>query len=447
MATPHHVSRRAFLSSLRRSGLFSPEQLARARALAPDTDRGRLIARALVEEGLLTRFQAERLLVGRTDGFVLDQYVILAEVGRGGMGRVYRARHRTMDRVVALKVLAPALTRAERACELFLREVRAAARLVHPNIVTAFDASRSGDRYYLVLEYVDGPNLEQLVREQGPLAVGQACDFVRQAAHGLQCAHHTGLVHRDIKPANLLLQLRGQAGAAGLVKVSDFGLARLQDREVEDRPGTIVTRPNTVMGTPDFLSPEQARNLHDTDIRSDLYSLGCTFYFLLTGEVPFPGGTSLEKLIRHNTEEPEPVERRRPEVPPEVVAVVRRLMAKAPGQRFQAPAELARALEPFSASGPTPWEGKRAAEPLPELDTPPPPRVLSQDSDPLLPAGGSALEETSASAQGLTPLTGGAFTPLPVRRRARWKRALAWALFAAGGLAGLAAALGAFRGG
>src|SRR2546421_6046656 len=159
-----HVTRRTFLRNLRRSGLFSRAQLAHARDLLPTTDRGRVVARALVERGLLTRFQAERVLVGRTDGFVLDRYVILEELGRGGMGRVYKARHRTLNRIVALKVLAPDLTKTERARALFLREVRAVAQLAHPNIVNAFDANLVGDRYYLVLEYVDGPNLEQLVR-------------------------------------------------------------------------------------------------------------------------------------------------------------------------------------------------------------------------------------------------------------------------------------------
>src|SRR5262249_31041524 len=146
---------------------------------------------------------------------------------------------------------------------------------------TAFDANKTGERFYLVLEYVDGPNLDQLVRRRGPLDVGQACDFVRQIAHGLQCAHLLGMVHRDIKPANILVQRRGVEGenSPGLVKISDFGLARLQESEIpggEALAGTILTKPNVIMGTPDFLSPEQARCLHSTDIRSDLYSLGCT---------------------------------------------------------------------------------------------------------------------------------------------------------------------------
>src|SRR5947208_2431081 len=160
MAAPPHVTRQAFLSSLKRSNLLSREQYVHASDLVPDSERGRLVARALVEEGLLTKFQAERLLIGRTSGFHLDQYVILEELGRGGMGRVYKARHRTMNRVVALKVLAPDLTSSPRAQDMFLCEVRAVAQLVHPNLVTAFDANKVGDRYYLVLEYVDGPNLD-----------------------------------------------------------------------------------------------------------------------------------------------------------------------------------------------------------------------------------------------------------------------------------------------
>ena len=439
MNTPH-VSRRAFLSSLRRSGLLSRAQFQRVTSFLPDVARGRVLARALVEKQWLTKFQAERLLVGRTDGFVLDQYVVLEELGRGGMGRVYKARHRTMNRIVALKVLAPGLTRTDRALDLFLREVRAVAQLVHPNLVTAFDANLVGDRYYLVLEYIDGPNLDQLVRSRGPLTVGQTCDFLRQAACGLQCAHAANMVHRDIKPANILVQRRAADGGPGLVKISDFGLARLQDGpNPADRPGTIVTKPNTVMGTPDFLSPEQARNLHNTDIRSDLYSLGCTGYFLLTGRVPFPGGTSLEKLLRHNTDQPEPLEQLRPDVPAAVVALIRRLMSKVPADRFQTPAELAAALEPFSVSGPTPWEPPRQVEePILESVTP-----LAEESDPLMPAGGHGVDTFPPA---LTPLAGGS-SEMPARHRSsRWRQLLTWGLLCGSALAAAVACAALLRG-
>jgi serine/threonine-protein kinase len=352
------VSRQTFLSNLEACGLLEPGKLRAVLPKLPVTERGRVIARYLVEEGLLTRFQAENLLAGRTSGFVLGQYRILDEVGRGGMGRVFKAEHVTMRRVVALKVLAANLTRTERARQLFQREVWAAAKLVHPHIVTAFDAHQSGDRFFLVLEYIDGPNLSALVREQGALPVGQACEFVRQAALGLQHAHDLGLVHRDVKPSNLLVQPPVGRGLdqGGVVKIADFGLARLGAAGGDDPAAAAV---NVVMGTPDFLSPEQGRDLNAVDIRADLYSLGCTLYYLLTGEVPFPGGTPLEKLTRHATAEPEPVELLRPVVPPGVVEVVRRLMAKRPEDRFQTPDALAAALDPFAEVRPVTWTPHR----------------------------------------------------------------------------------------
>lgn len=349
MPAQQQIDREVFLARLRESGLCSAEQLAEIRELAAGTAQGRAVAKLLVERGILTRFQAELLLAGRTDGFVLGQYRILDEIGRGGMGRVFKAEHQTMHRIVALKVLANNLTKSERNRQLFQREVRAAARLIHPNIVTAYDANQSGDRHYLVMEFVDGPNLQELVFERGPLPVGQACDFIRQAALGLQCAANLGMVHRDIKPANLLLQ---RAGNQYVVKILDFGLARLHEPPTEVRQSagqdSIPAAEQAVMGTPDYLSPEQAKNLHNVDIRSDLYSLGCTMYYLLTGQVPFSGGTSLEKLVRHASEQAPFVHLLRPEVPIEVSAIVARLMAKDPDQRFQTPMELVKALEPFS---------------------------------------------------------------------------------------------------
>jgi serine/threonine-protein kinase len=447
MVVPQHVDRQTFLGNLRQSGLLTEEQLAAVEKQLPDSNRGRVAARALVELGLLTRFQAERLLIGRTSGFLLGQYRLLDELGRGGMGRVFKAEHRTMSRLVALKVLAPNLLQTDRALELFLREVRAVAQLIHPNVVTAFDANEVGGRYYLVLEYVDGPNLDQLVRRQGPLPVGQAADYVRQVALGLQAAHSLGMVHRDIKPANLLIQLRGLDGTAalGVVKISDFGLARLHVPGTDDAEtgATIVTRDNTVMGTPDYLSPEQARSLHRTDIRSDLYSLGCTFYFLLVGEAPFPGGNTLEKMIRHTTEAPKPLALRRPDLPPAVAAIVERLMAKHPDDRFQTPAELAAALAPFAVSGPTPWAPPRPLS-TPSLDLSMP-LSSNPDIDPDASHELSALVNTVARDQSPTPRS----APLPLPWRTRLARRLpqdrrvkAAVVLATGIVCGLIAAFG-----
>jgi serine/threonine protein kinase len=357
------IGRDAFLNHLRRSGLASERDLA---SLPPEPASGKLLARHLVERGALTKYQAERLLAGQPDGFFLGPYRILDELGQGGMGRVYKAEHRTMKRVVALKVLANTVLQTERAVQLFLHEARAVGVLQHPNIVVAYDANEVNGQYYLVLEFVDGPNLDQLVRRQGPLPVGLACHYVRQAALGLQFAHELGMCHRDIKPANLLLQTRGGAGHAGVVKVSDFGLARLalQGRPAGSDSVTILTRDNAVMGTPDYLSPEQSRCLHQADIRSDLYSLGCSFHYLLTGEVPFPGGSGVEKLIRHATEQPRPISSFRGDVPPPVATLVALLMAKRPEDRFATPAEVAYALEPFAINGPpAEWASSVSAEP------------------------------------------------------------------------------------
>jgi serine/threonine-protein kinase len=361
---PTPVDRQTFLENLRQSRLLTDQEFQSAVTRLPQTNRGRVIARLLVGWGLLTKFQAELLLIGRTNGFTLGQYRILEQIGTGGMGRIFKARHQTMDRLIALKVLARQFVNTQRARQLFLREVQAAAKLIHANIVTAYDGGEVDGRCFLVMEYVDGPNLDQLVGERGPLPVGLACDMIRQVAHGLQCAFEMGIVHRDIKPSNLLVQRpAGNAPAAPcVIKILDFGLARLHAPEVVPAAGnqTILTRVNTVMGTPDFVSPEQARDMHQVDIRSDLYSLGCTFHYLLTGRVPFPGGSALEKLIRQKSEEPGPVTALRPDVPPPVSALVSRLMAKQPDDRFQTPADLGAALAPWAIPGPAAAPGSNS---------------------------------------------------------------------------------------
>jgi serine/threonine-protein kinase len=321
------------------SGLLDREELTRALEGMPPTDRAKVVARHLVEIGKLTKFQAEKLLAGRTDGFLLDQYRVLDELGRGGMGRVYKAVHQTMGRIVAIKLLSPDLTKTDRARELFDREVKAAARLSHPNIVMAFDAKQIGDRFFLAMEFVDGPNLSQLVKEQGPLPVDQACEYIRQAAVGLDYAHDMGLIHRDVKPANLLVQ---QTNAGPQVKILDFGLALVTatDSVGERVAGTL----QTVLGTPDYVSPEQTKSQYNVDGRSDLYSLGCTFYYLLTGEAPFTGGTALEKMIRHGNDAPMAVQSKRAGIPDSVAAIVHKLLAKNPVWRYQKASELATEL-------------------------------------------------------------------------------------------------------
>jgi serine/threonine protein kinase len=443
--TPTHMDRKTFLANLRQSGLLGADELRTALEDVPETERGRVVARALVRQGLLTKFQAELLLIGRTHGFLLGQYRVLDQLGQGGMGRVFKAVHQTMHRTVALKVLAPNLLRTEKAHDLFLREVRAAGQLLHPNIVTAYDANQINGRHYLVMEYVDGPSLDQLVRDNGPLPVGLACEIIRQAALGLQFAAQKGMVHRDIKPSNLLIQRQGPTGGF-VVKILDFGLARLHG-SAADGPATDDTplpKEHTVMGTPDFLSPEQARNLDDVDSRADLYSLGCTFYYLLTGQVPFPGGTSLEKLIRHCKEEPAPIEESRPDMPPAVAAALRRLMAKDAADRFQTPAELAAALAPFAFADPAFFVADRETAGRPGSDVAPSPEpnfFADLGSSP------SPLADSSAMASTIPPdllptVTAGSglstswFGRHPDERRV-FLRALLWSVGIVAGLVGL----------
>jgi WD40 repeat protein len=281
------------------------------------------------------------------------RYRALGLLGTGGMGAVYRAEHRLMERLVALKVINRELIDKPAAVDRFDREVKAAARLSHPNIVTAYDAERVGDMHFLVMEFVEGTNLADVVRAQGRLPVAQACDYVRQAALGLQHASQRGMVHRDIKPHNIVLTAEGQA------KILDFGLARFLS---ESRPAGAITELGTVMGTPDYMAPEQARDARSADIRADLYSLGCTLYHLLAGHPPFPDGGTIEKLTGHLERLPRPLSEVRGDIPKELARVVERLMAKDPAQRYQTPAEVADALAPFcpGAASPVPVRPHRS---------------------------------------------------------------------------------------
>ena len=270
------------------------------------------------------------------------RYRILKRLGGGGMGVVYQAEHVFMERLVALKVINRRYTANPAAVERFHREIRAAARLHHPNIVAVYDAERSGDVHFLVMECIDGVSLDRLVAEKGPLPVAEACGYVRQAALGLHHAHETGLVHRDLKPHNLIRD------ADGVVKLLDFGLASVVEGG-QDR----LTRTNVVMGTPNYMAPEQSVDTRSADARSDIYSVGCTLYHLLTGRPPFPRSSTLLTLIAHRKEAAPPVRARRPDVSAGLAAILDRMMAKAPADRFQTAAEVAAALEPFTdARGP-----------------------------------------------------------------------------------------------
>ncbi|HZU34939.1 MAG TPA: protein kinase [Gemmataceae bacterium] len=272
------------------------------------------------------------------------KYRIVRELGRGGMGVVYQAVQTLMDRPVAIKVINPSLLEHGEALPRFQAEVKAAAKLDHPNIVRAYDADQVGPLHLLVMEFVEGMNLADVVQQKGPLPVAHACHYIRQAALGLQHAFEQGMTHRDIKPHNLMLAPRG------VVKILDFGLARLRSGQRRD---TGLTASGSFMGTPDYVAPEQATDARTADTRSDLYSLGGTLYHLLAARPPFQEETTVKLVLAHLEKEPLPLHTVRPDVPAALSAVVSRLLAKDPGQRYQTPVEVAQALVPFIKAGAT----------------------------------------------------------------------------------------------
>jgi eukaryotic-like serine/threonine-protein kinase len=333
------------LDALRLGKLLEPAQLEELTggllAHFPDS---RSLAAHLIRRGWLTPYQANQLLQGRGAGLLLGSYVLMDRLGEGGMGQVFKARNWKLGRVVALKLIRKERLGNPDAVRRFHREIRAAAQLDHPHVVHAYDADEAGGAHFFVMELVEGTDLGRLVKKEGPLPIDLACAYARQAALGLQHAFERGLVHRDVKPQNLLLTPQG------VVKVLDLGLARLSQGGEDGEGSSTMTQEGAVMGTPDYMAPEQTLDSHAVDIRADLYSLGCTLYFLLTGKVPFPGGSLGEKIARHQMREPEPVERRRPETPAAAAAVVRKLMAKRPEDRYQTPAEAAAALGTVAAT-------------------------------------------------------------------------------------------------
>jgi serine/threonine-protein kinase len=380
------------------------------------------LRRELVKWGWLTAYQAEAMAQGRGTGLLVGPYVVLEPLGVGGMGQVFKARHRLMNRLAAVKLIRPEARSAADFLQRFLREVEAAAQLAHPNIVAAFDAAQHGATLYLAMEYVAGLDLRQLLQAHGALPVAQACDYVRQAALGLQHAHERGLIHRDIKPSNLLLATeecqapvdcgsRSSGGSlpplAGIIKILDFGLARLQFVSSDERRR--LTRVGDVMGTPDYMAPEQAVDSRQADIRSDIYALGCTLYHLLAGQPPFPIPSIDKKLLAHQKTEPAALARLRPEVPAALAQVVGRMMAKRPEDRYQTPGEVAAALVPFCAAAtkvPTaiPVETPTRAIPVPAATPGPLPVAVMAPTDSTAPhrwrhrrwlwaagAGGAAL--------------------------------------------------------
>lgn len=333
-------TRDELLTLLRSSGLVTSSQLDAALQGFEATELNAILTR-LVRAGLITDFQGKELYAGRNRGFFIGKYKVLRPLAAGGMGMVLHCEHVHMQHHVALKLLPREQKDDHQSVARFYREARAVAAVRHPNIVKAYDVGQEGPWHYLVMEYVDGINFYRLVKRRGPLSEVQTAHYLAQIARGLQEIMAGGLVHRDLKPGNLLLDREGT------VRILDLGLARFTDQRADDLTRELSHR--SVLGTADFVSPEQALHSSKVDIRSDLYSLGMTAYFLLTGQLPFPGGTLTAKLMAHQEKSPTPIEQHRPGVSLAMRSIVNQLIQKKPGDRFQTPRELEEVLEPWTS--------------------------------------------------------------------------------------------------
>jgi serine/threonine-protein kinase len=358
MAPPANISVETFLGLVKQCGLIDGELLKKhwkeLKEAGIPLAEPRQIADEFVNRNLLTRWQAEKLLQGRHKGFFLGKYRLLSLLGSGGMSAVYLAEHVLMRRRVAIKVLPRQRVEDSSYLERFHREAQAVAALDHRNIVRAYDVDQEREIHFLVMEYVPGQSLHELVAKNGPVEFVPAAEYMRQAAEGLHHAHRMGMVHRDIKPGNLLLDEKGT------VKLLDLGLARFFDEK--DEHSLTVKHDEKVLGTADYLSPEQALNSHTVDLRSDIYSMGCTLYFLLTGHPPFPDGTLAQRLLAHQAKQPRPLQEERPEAPPGLVTVLEKMMAKKPDERYQTAKEAATALlDWLNESGGSTWASMHPA--------------------------------------------------------------------------------------
>ncbi|MEO8496230.1 MAG: Hsp70 family protein, partial [Planctomycetota bacterium] len=337
------VSVDEFIAGLTQSGLMTAEEVHAFQVSLPPTGEPpsvQLLATELVRRGRLTKYQAGRIASGRATGLVLGKYVIQDKIGEGGMGEVFIAEHRRMKRPVVVKILPESATKSGDSIRDFQREIEATAQLSHPNIVTAFDADVENGVHYLVMEYVDGEPLGDLAARQGPFAIDLALSCVLQAAIGLDYAHTTGIIHRDIKPNNLLID------KTGAVKILDMGLARFHDgRGTDSQADDGLTQQGQVIGTVEYMSPEQVDNSAHVDLRSDVYSLGCTLYRLLAGQPPYQGETVMATLLAHRTQPVPSIREVRSDAPEWLDSVLRRMLAKTPEDRYQSMVELIRDLE------------------------------------------------------------------------------------------------------
>ncbi len=330
-----------FLDYVERSGLVEPDALSKQLALLREKHGGALpdtnaTAVHLINAGLLTSWHVEKLMLGKHRGFFLGNYKLLRHIGSGGMSSVYLAEHKLIRRQRAIKVLPRDKVKDSSYLDRFHREAQATAALDHPNIVRAYDLDNEGDQHYIVMEYIAGKDLNSIVKQEGPLPLELACNYIAQAAEGLSHAHDVNLIHRDVKPANLLVDPKG------VVKILDLGLALFSDSE---EASLTVAHNENVLGTADYLAPEQAVNSHKVDHRADIYGLGCTLYFLLTGHPPFNDGTLAQRIAKHQTQMPDDIRKERPECPRDLADICVKMMQKKPEKRYANMTGVSQALE------------------------------------------------------------------------------------------------------
>ena len=331
------VALETFLSQLSSSGIVPEEKLKVVVSKKASFADGEALARDMIKSRLLTKYQAEQILGGKGKSLTMGKYQILEKIGAGGMGQVYKAFHSNTERVVAIKVILGKGKIEPEVVKRFEREVKAAAKLVHSNIITVFDADQADGRIFMVMEYIKGDDLGEILRKKGQLSVSETVNYILQAARGLKYAHDQGVIHRDIKPGNILVD------SSGNVKIVDMGLAKIEIKGDEEESSKL-TADLSVMGTIDYMSPEQAESTKDVDSRADIYSLGATLYYVLMGEVLYPGKNIIQKILSHR-ESPIPSLRiNRPDVPPSLDMIFTKMVAKKVEDRYSSMAEVISAL-------------------------------------------------------------------------------------------------------
>jgi serine/threonine-protein kinase len=416
------LSAKNLLTLLEKSGIVDEEDLQEtlqpvSEKIDADSIDAQQLSTHLIDSGIITQWHASKLLAGKYKGFFLDKYKLLGHLGTGGMSSVYLAEARNTGQKRAIKVLPKKKVSDKSYLDRFYREGKAAASLNHPNIVRVYDINNAGNTHYMVMEYVKGADLYETVRELGPMPVDETVEALIQSAEGLLHAHQKGMVHRDIKPANLLKT------DAGSIKILDLGLALFNS---EGEESLTVLYNEKVMGTADYLSPEQAVNSHEVDHRADIYSLGCTLYFLITGRPPFDKGTLAQRIALHQSKEPDSILDSRPDCPQGLVDICTRMMRKNPDDRFANCQELIHTLKQFQDSPDTF---------LPDL--PPPTPVVAKavpksgkadESEKVLATPGGEYDIKTLSASGSEKIQIAQPTRAPAIRPKRKKATPKWIL-------------------